>query len=119
MSIMAIQVNVTWIKPPKGLKEQHDKIKEMQEKLFWDWAYEETGPRLRGEILSQVITGEIMNDMEALLELGCCGNVVFAQNNNKKYPIIKCVMEQGHLVWRAQQYLHTPIIYDPIKGRKI
>lgn len=119
MSIMAIQANVAWIKPPKELEEQQAKIKEMQDKLFWGWAYEETGPRLRGVILAQLITGEIMNDMEALLELGCCGNVVFAQNGNKKYPIIKCVMERGHLTWWAQQYLQTPIRYDPIEGRKM
>lgn len=119
MAIMAIQVNLAWIRGPiKGMDKMQAKIKEMQAKLFWDWAFEETGPRLRGEILAQLITGEIMHDMEALLELGCCGNVVFAQTD-KKFPIIKCVFERGHITWWAQQYIQTPIRYDPIEGGKV
>lgn len=118
MSVMAIQVNLIWLKPSKDMQVMHDRIHEMKEKLFWDWHYEEKGPRLSGEMLSSLFSTEIMNDMKALHEMGCCGNVVFAQSHSKS-PIVKCVFERGHLTWWCAESLQTPHHWDPSEGRKI
>lgn len=117
MSILAIRDNLTWPYPSKDLKVMQQRIPEMQEKLFFDWAYEETGPRLRGEILVHMLSDQIVNDMQALRELGCSGYVVFAQSHSE-YPIIKCTIEPDGITWWAQKHIQTPVHYDPIERRK-
>jgi len=118
MSVLAIQAILTWSSPPKDPKEAQARIHEMKEKLFWDWVYEELGPRLRGEILSSLFSDKIMNDMKALHEMGCRGNVVFAQSGSA-YPLIKCVLGPNGIHWWSTQGINTPIRYDPIKGKRI
>lgn len=117
MSVLAIKDNVRWIYPSKDLKVMQQRIPEMQEKLFFDWAYEEKGPRLRGEILVQLLSNHIISDMEALRELGCYGYVVFAQSHSE-YPIVKCTIEADRIDWWAQEHLQTQVRYDPIEGRR-
>jgi len=118
MSVLAIQAILTWPFPSKDPQVMHDRIHDMKEKLFWDWCYEENGPRLRGEILSSLFSDPIINDMKALHEMGCRGNVVFAQSGSA-YPLVKCVLEPNCITWWSTQGINTPIRYDPIKRRRI
>lgn len=117
MSVLAIKDHVMWVYPSKDLEVMQQRIPEMREKLFFDWAYEEKGPRLRGEILVQLFGNHIIDDMKALREMGCHGYVVFAQSHSE-YPIVKCTLDPDGINWWAQKHLQTQVRYDPIEGKE-
>jgi len=117
MSVLAIQVDLIWTKPHGRIHPSRTKrMQEMQQKLHFDWAYEEKGPVLQGELQADQLSPKVINDMEVLYKMDCIGNVVFAKYESK-YPIIKCILSVD-LTWWAGKDIKTPVPYDPIEGRK-
>lgn len=106
--ILAVRVNLMWThKDTENVRVMQEIIHGPMRKLHFDWAYEKSGPRLRGEILCELFSGEIKSDIEKLHKMGVRGNIVFGKSHCREYCFVKCVLEPYRIVWYGTNHIQT------------